>query len=101
MKYYNKISLTLSVLVLLGWLYFCLIYSSRLGGDGMGPDPLGLMLVASAWLVGAVMLHSSILSMVLAASKGPTLLRREYKGCAWVNIVLWLPFLFFVHAMAG
>jgi hypothetical protein len=101
MKYYNRISLMLSGLVLLAWLYFCLSYSPRLGGDGMGPDPLGLLLVVSAWLVGAVMLHSSILSMILAASKGPAVLRREYRDCAWVNVVLWLPFLFLVHAMAG
>lgn len=101
MKYYNRISLMLSAFVLSAWLYFCLSYSPRLGGDGMGPDPLGLILVVSAWLVGAVMLHSSILSMVLAASKEPTVLRREYRDSAWVNVVLWLPFLFLVHAMAS
>ncbi|MBA8879025.1 hypothetical protein [Phyllobacterium myrsinacearum] len=103
MKYYNRISLAISVLVLSAWLYFCLSYSPRHGGDGMGPDPRGLILVLSAWLVGAIMLHSSILSMVLAASKEPAnfVHRREYRICVWINIVSWIPFLLIMYAMAG
>lgn len=103
MNYYNRISLAIGVLVLSGWLYFCLSYSPRHGGDGMGPDPLGLMLIVSAWLVGATMLHSRILSMVLAASKEPTnfVNRLEYRICVWINFALWIPFLLLMRAIVG
>jgi hypothetical protein len=90
MKTYHRISLCLSALLVVAWLFF-LATASGGGGqarDGFGPDPLALLLLFSAWLVALALAHSTLISIVLL-SRQTTSRATAWRGLA-MNGVLWL-----------
>lgn len=89
MKFYHRISLVISLLCLGGWVFAHLGYRSPGAHDGQGPDPLGLMLYFAAWLVGALLLHSTLVSTWLATGKGNAERAREGRRGLWIQAVAW------------
>ncbi|MGO1003467.1 hypothetical protein [Lysobacter sp. CA196] len=89
MKLYHRISLLISLLSLGAWVYFHLGYRSPGAHDGQGPDPLGVMLYLAVWLVGALLLHSSLISIWLASSKRNAERNREGRRGLWVHAAAW------------
>lgn len=93
MKYYSRISLAISISVLALWIHALSNYTPPRGGDGMGPDPTGVLLYISSWLVGGILLHSGIVAAAWTSSKSEIEVARERRFSLWINVILWALFL--------
>ena len=71
------------------WVFARLGYSAPGARDGQGPDPVGLLLYLSLWLVGALLLHSTLISTWLATSKRNADRAREGQRGLWIQAVSW------------
>ncbi|ALN63497.1 putative membrane protein [Lysobacter antibioticus] len=89
MKLYHRISVVISLLCLGTWVYAHLGYRSPGAHDGQGPDPLGVMLYLAAWVVGGLLLHSTLVSTWLATSKRNAERVREGGRGLWLQAAGW------------
>ncbi|KGD90168.1 membrane protein [Achromobacter sp. RTa] len=88
---YYRISFVLSVLALAAWVIGVATYDAPRLGDGNGPDPLGVLLFLSLWLVGLLLAHSSMLACFARARRPATILQGR-QGIA-IHLALWAGFL--------
>lgn len=90
MKLYHRISLIISGLCVGSWVAIYLGYAAPGARDGGGPNPLGLLLFLSVWLVGALLVHSTLVSTWLATSKGDADRVREGSRGLKIQAALWV-----------
>ncbi|AOF94260.1 hypothetical protein [Sinorhizobium sp. RAC02] len=96
MKYYSRISLAISISALALWICALSTYTSPRGGDGMGPNPTGILLYISTWLVAGILAHSTIAAAVWGFLKGRMGVARKRQITLWINVILWTLFLVLV-----
>jgi hypothetical protein len=71
-KRYYGVSFVLSILALAAWMTGRFAYHAPAASDGSGPDGGGLLLLFGAVLVGCLLVHSTLLSLVVWKYRSPS-----------------------------
>lgn len=95
--YVVSFALTLSTLAL--WIVSSALYTAPRARDGSGPDPVGLLIYFSTFIIGLFLLQSTLLALALH-SRSPRSVFIGRFGLR-IHIVLWCVFVAWILFVFG
>lgn len=98
MKTYNRISLGIGIVLMAVWAYLYAGIAPPAAHDGQAPAEAGLLLFFSTILLGAVLLHDTVVALVLALSKKPDGRAREGKLGVALCVAMWVVYVAYLFA---